>query len=264
MAELSDREYERQIEEVINIVNENHDKYLEEQSLLEQAGNRGINAKMRKVLNRIMGIADETTSKKIVYFKNENNEKLHIRTSDGSVVGTITLNRGVEAKIKLVDTKPIFKIFKNNEVYIERDLMSNKLISNNVTPEVFGEVSKTYAESKDMVSGAKLIYELLDNKNYAEIENYIIYSMTELINNNLETAALEQRQVYTEVYVAYQQINKLKNLIIEYQQKGMDYDFLLESLDQEYRSICEKLINAGLYVIPEEPEQDDENLITRL
>ena len=68
MTELTSKEFERQVEEVINLVNENHDKYVRDQERLQEAGNRGFNAKMKNVLNRIMGTPEVVTKKQVIYY----------------------------------------------------------------------------------------------------------------------------------------------------------------------------------------------------
>jgi len=250
MTELTSKEFERQVEEVINLVNENHDKYVRDQERLQEAGNRGFNAKMKNVLNRIMGTPEVVTKKQVIYYYVDKSDRLIIRDSNGNIVGYTSLTKQMESKIELVDNRPIFVLKRGNEVYLRRDVLDGRMKATAVGAQTFKDVSRAYSDSKEMLEGTKKIYELIEAKDYDAIDSFIMQSMEELINNNLDTAPIEQHQVYIEVYVANQRINKLKNSIMRYEEEGKDYTAVVEMLDNEYRIICEKLINNGLYKVP--------------
>jgi len=254
MRELTDKGFIERANDVIDIVNENHERYKREQELLEQAGNRGVNAKMKKVLNRILGNPEPVIKKEIIYMSLDEKERLILKNSDGIVVGEIAIYQNMHARIAIINKKPVFRIIKGNDIYLEKDIKTNDIIYAQIKvarEDVMDEILELNDSSNEMVDSAKEIFALIDSKNYEAMDKYIMHSMEQLINNNLEAAPLKQRQTYTEVYVAVQRLNKHKELLNQYYLTLNDsYEMQLFYIDREYREIAEKLINAGLYEIP--------------
>lgn len=244
MAELSKKTYDEQTEEVLSIVNAKHDAL----KRLDEAGNKGVNAKMKKILDRLMGIPE--TPKKVIYFYNDNNEKLHIRTSDGNFVGTIILNNGIKSKIELVDNRPIFVLYKNGEQLYKKDVLTGQAKASVPSPNELKSVFREHKNSLEMIEATKQIFMLIENKQYQDIDAFILHNMEILVGTGLETAPMEQKKVYSNVKFIYQKIRILVEEIKEYAEKNIPYDDLLSKVDNEYRSACQILINAGLYELP--------------
>ena len=179
---------------------------IRDQERLQEAGNRGFNAKMKNVLNRIMGTPEVITKKQVIYYYVDKSDRLIIRDSDGNIVGYTSLTKQMESKVELVDNRPIFVLRRGNEVYLRKDVLDGRMKASAVGAQTFKDVSRAYSDSKEMLEGTKKIYELIEAKDYDAIDSFIMHSMEELINNNLDTAPIEQHQAYIEVYVANQRL----------------------------------------------------------
>ena len=260
MRELTEQEFIKQSNDMINIVNENHERYQKDQELLEQAGNRGVNAKMKKVLNRILGNPEPVIKKEIIHMSLDAKDRLILKNSEKEIVGEIAIFKNIHMKIAHTNKRPVFQFIQGNDIYLEKDLKNNNVLYAQMKvarKEVMEEITHIEESSKEMLDAAKYLFSLIDANDYETIDKYIMYSMERLINNNLEAAPLQQRQTYTEVYVAIQMLNKHKELLNQYNPAiGDGYKMQLLYIEREYRNIIEKLINAGLYEIPNYLEEE--------
>ena len=243
---LTDKEFDEQIAEAIRLVNNHAREVRAQQAAKPEEPEKGsrLSALKQKVLSRISGREERVTKKQVIYFDNDNNERYVIRTSDGQEVGTISINKKLENKINLVNNKPVFVIYRGNEVYLEKDVMTGQMKGHNVGGANFRETMRASIEA------TKQIFELLDQKNYEAIDQYITHSMeTLIVSGDLESTQKEKREAYVKVQVLYRNISKIKAAMAGVTEIDERHTEILKQLDVLYRQICQILINVGLYDI---------------
>jgi len=261
MTELSSVEFERQTDEVIKMVNDHHDEYVREQERLLNEQNKGFNALRKKILSRITGYnTEKTTKKEVIHFINDNNIALIIKNSEGIVIGVMSLTNGfrekVKAKIELVNNKPIFIIYRGNEVYLNTDIYTNKTIAKFTVGETLEEVKAEIRESRPMFNGSKEIYELRENKQYSVLDNYITDCMVKILENDgLNLSPVDITNLHTQLQVQYREIQRTKMELATAEQITEEHGEMLKTLDNLYLVICTNLINMGLFELPEINEE---------
>lgn len=253
MEVLNDTLFDKQTREAIQMVNSNHEKALEESNKLSV-----LKVKMQQVLSRISG---KTVKRTTIHFINDNNERYIIKTNNGELIGTIGINvPRLQSKIILVNNRPVFILYRDNVIYLKKDIMSN-INETRVTADVLlEETVAASAAAEPIIESAQKIYELIDIRDYALLDLYITESMEKLIvNDDVESAQKVQRDAYIKAQVLYRNIIKIKNALASVTNLSEKHQELINQMDILYRQICEIFINVGLYELP----KNDEELITR-
>lgn len=223
--------------ECVNIVNNKHQELLN---------------KKKSILERLSGRAKKRQIIRINIDKsNPANWAMYIRDKNDNIIGFMILHQNLRRllipKVELNKKRePVFRIYKDEVLCFAQDIMKNKACGINIKKDEFNDVVKTYRDSQPIIDITKKIFELIETRQYGLVEEFIRTAMENLIKNNIDAASIEQRQIYTELYVASQRINKIKLSINELQQTNGDCQPLLENLDQEYRDACQKILNSKL------------------
>lgn len=259
----NDCTYESDIAQAIRMVNENHEKVLDRRTLEARSP---LKAKMLKIISMISDDSNKAkcyTRHTVIGFWNEDNEKYIIKTISGELIGTIKINNKINTKIELVNNRPVFVVSRDNEVYFKKDLITGEVLEKSIGREGFNATVRASVEAQGMIQKTKEIFELIENKNYDAIDYYLSWGMEQLItNNDIDATQKDKRDAYIKIQVLYRNAQKLKSSIASAIDVNDSYLEMFNQLDILYRQMCEILINAGYYNIPE-MKNDDEEKITR-
>ncbi len=252
MAELD--KFERQNQEAFAMVNENHQRALDDERTM------GLSELKRIILRRISGLPEVFSKKTIIYFHNDNNVRYIIKSADGELIGTIGIGDIIKTKIELIAKRPVFIICRGNEIYLRKDILTDRIISQTENKSDYKEAISTSIAETPMYDGAKYIYELIEKEEYDVIDPYIADSLEQLIvENDMDSTQKEKREAYTQAYVIARNIYRTKTEMLERKKTNQPYDDLYKQLKVYYSQICQIFINVGLYEIP----KIEEELITR-
>lgn len=249
MTKLTEEKFQEQIDQVIRIVNENHERYQKEQRLRHAIDPYSL--KKKKIISQMGGYKTERISKKTI--KNlilTIEEELRIKNKDQKAVGKISITAGfkekVRSKFKLVDNKPIFIIYRGNEIYLQENIKEDKRIIHFAQGDVLKEVTKEISESRVVVDQSKVIYELIENKDYSVLDNYITNFMAQIIENkDLSLTPIEVNNIHTKLQVQYRDIQRTKSELLSSSEVSDVKRELLKKLDNLYMIICTTIMNIA-------------------
>lgn len=260
MTKLTEEKFQEQVDQVIKIVNDNHERYVKEQQLFAE-NNNSFNSLKKKILSRITGYQNEKITKKhIVQFVNLNEEKLNIKKSDGTSIGVMFLAHNfkekVTSQIQLVDNKPVFLIYRGNEVYLNENILEGRRMTHFLQGDTLKEVTTMFKESRPMINKTKEIYELVESKQYSVLDNYITDCMVKILENDgLNLSPVDINNLHTQLQVQYREIQRTKMEIATSGEVTESHREMLKKLDNLYMVICTTLINMGLSELPSLEEE---------
>lgn len=208
----------------------------------------------------------ETWHKKFIKNINKDNksEKYYIKSSNKETAGTVEITTELKRKIILKNNNPIFIIYRGNNDYIKND-EKNKILEHDVDlntlrsraryQEDFKEAYGIYQDSKEIIDDAKNIFQSIENKDYAVVDEFITYNMASLIkmDEDKEMPEKEKREAYTQLQVLYRHVMNIKDAL---NKPNVNKPVLQKDLDVTYRQICQILINL-------ETEKNIETNITK-
>lgn len=247
---MTEWDYNKDTDNLMKLVNEHHKEFLKK----EKERFAIYDAKKQKFIDNlsINPSSKKSIKKNILSLDFSNPEKCIIKNVRGELVGVISFSVHVKSAVMLSGTKPVFVIFRDNEIYFEKDVITGEVTIKSERDDDYQKVVKQVNNENPMIEYTKYIYKLIENKKYDQVGLYINNCMEKLISSNFTDAKEKKlRDIYVQAQVRMRNIYKIQSKINECINNGTDYKNLDLDLDILYRQICEMFLNLGFYEIPE-------------
>lgn len=237
---MTDFEYDKQNQEVVDMVNNHYAEINRPKSKYEEL--------KKKIISRISG---KKEPKIIISFNHTNiMDRYAITTSDGQNVGVINIATNIKTALELSKKRPLFKIYKNDEPVYELDITNNLVYSDYDKYNNQEMVSDIVNSNQSAITATKTIYEFIDNQDYDSVEKYIVKCMEELIANKNVDINPNFREIFENAQNLIRNIHKKKTEIGDKMRTYQDYTIQHKELDAMYREICMLFLNYGMYDLP--------------